>query len=147
MVEVLCCQHDDADHRAVARSFNLVLQERSQEADSLVMQANRARTVSARSLLALGLAILIVSGLIAQLDWTGWQPIGWAVIVGGGYLSLTHVGGLNDPRAWLVTAPALTFLLGYTELYFTNWFWVAIDVASIAALLSYAALEWRSEPE
>jgi hypothetical protein len=147
MVEVLCCQHDDAYHRAVARSFNLVLPKRSSEADSSVMHANRARPVFARSLLAIGLATLIVIGLLLQLDWDGWQPIGWAVILGGGYLSLTHPGGLEKQRAWLVAAPSAGFLLGYTVLYLTKPYWVAIDVASIAALLSYAALEWRSEPK
>lgn len=99
---------------------------------------------SARGLLAIGLAILIAFGLWQQLDWSGWQPIGWAVILGGGYLSLTHPGGLQQSRAWLVAAPTAGFLLGYTVLYLTKPYWVAIDVASIAALLSYAALEWRS---
>lgn len=100
---------------------------------------------SIRSLLALGLAILIVIGLMAQLDWSGWQPIGWAVIIGGGYLSLTHPGGLESSRSWLVAAPATGFLLGYTVLYLTKPYWIAIDVASIAAMLSYAALEWDTE--
>lgn len=104
-------------------------------------------TQSVRSLLAAGLAILIVFGLVAQLDWSGWQPIGWAVIIGGGYLSLTHPGGLESSRSWLVAAPAAGFLLGYTVLYLTKPYWVAIDVASIVALLSYAMLEWRSEPQ
>lgn len=102
-------------------------------------------TQSVRSLLAIGLAILIVFGLVAQLDWNGWQPIGWAVIIGGGYLSLTHPGGLEKPRAWLVAAPAAGFLLGYTVLFLTKPYWVAIDVASIVALLSYAVLEWSIE--
>jgi hypothetical protein len=104
-------------------------------------------TESVRSVLALGLAILIVIGLLLQLDWDGWQPIGWAVILGGGYLSLTHPGGLEKQRAWLVAAPAAGFLLGYTVLYLTKPYWLAIDVASIATLVSYAALEWRSESQ
>jgi hypothetical protein len=98
-----------------------------------------------RSLLAAGLAILIVVGLVTQLDWSGWQPIGSAVIIGGGYLSLTHPGGLEKPRAWLVAAPAAGFLLGYTVLYFTKPYWIAVDVASVAALLSYAVLECGTE--
>jgi hypothetical protein len=98
-----------------------------------------------RSSLSLGLATFIVIGLVLQLDWVGWQPIGWAVILGGGYLSLTHPGGLQQSRAWLVAAPAAGFLLGYTVLYLTKPYWVVIDMASIGALLSYAALEWRSE--
>jgi hypothetical protein len=97
-----------------------------------------------RSLLALGLATLIVIGLLLQLDWDGWQPIGWAVILGGGYLSLTHPGGLEKQRAWLVAAPAAGFLLGHTVLYLTKPYWLAIDVASIAALVLYAVFEWRS---
>jgi len=102
-------------------------------------------TKQSRSLIAFGLAILIVLGLVGQLDWSGWQPIGWAVIIGGSYLSLTHPGGLEKPRAWLVAAPAAGFLLGYTVLYLTKPYWVAIDVASIVALLSYAVLEWGTE--
>lgn len=98
-----------------------------------------------RSLIALGLAALIVFGLVAQLDWSGWQPIGWAVIIGGGYLSLTHPGGLESSRSWLVAAPAAGFLLGYTVLYLTKPYWIAIDVAAVAALLSYAVLEWGTE--
>ena len=102
-------------------------------------------TKQSRILIALGLAILIVIGLMAQLDWSGWQPIGWAVIIGGGYLSLTHPGGLESSRSWLVAAPAAGFLLGYTVLYLTKPYWIAIDVASVAALLSYAVLEWGTE--
>ena len=104
-------------------------------------------TQSVRSLLAAGLAILIAVGLVAQLDWSGWQPIGWAVIIGGGYLSLTHPGGLENSRSWLVAAPTAGFLLGYTVLYLTKPYWVAIDVASIVALLSYAVLEWGTEAQ
>lgn len=98
-----------------------------------------------RSIIAFGLAILIVFGLVSQLNWSGWQPIGWAVIIGGGYLSLTHPGGLESSRSWLVAAPAAGFLLGYTVLYLTKPYWIAIDVASVVALLSYAVLEWGTE--
>ena len=128
----------------MASSLSLVLQERPQETGLVNMQSNRARADVVRSLLALGLAILIAIGLLLQVDWDGWQPIGWAVILGGGYLSLIHPGGIEKPRAWLAAGPAVGFLLGYTVLYLTKPYWVAIDVASIAALLSYAAIEWRS---
>jgi hypothetical protein len=91
--------------------------------------------------------MLIVFGFVSQLDWSEWQPIGWAVIMGGGYLSLTHPGGLEQPRAWLVTAPTVGFLLGYTALHLTKPYWVAIDAASVLALIAYAALEWRADTQ
>lgn len=97
-----------------------------------------------RSLLATVAAGLIAFGMVSELNWSDWQPIGWAVIMIGGYLAITHPGGLEQPQAWLVGGPALGFLVGYTALRLTKPYWVAIDVASIAALMGYAALEWRS---
>lgn len=97
-----------------------------------------------RSLLAVAAAGLIVFGMVSQLNWSDWQPIVWAVIMIGGYLAITHPGGLEQSRAWLVGGPALGFLIGVTVLRLTKPYWLAIDVASIAALLSYAAIEWRS---
>jgi len=105
------------------------------------------RAKQSRSLLALGLAILIVFGMVSQLNWSDWQPIVWAVIMIGGYLAITHPGGFEQSRAWLVGGPAAGFLIGVTVLRLTNPYWLAIDVASIAALVSYAVLEWRSEPQ
>jgi hypothetical protein len=98
-----------------------------------------------RSLLAAVAAGLIVFGMVSQLNWSDWQPIGWAVIVIGGYLAVTHLGGLEQPQAWLVGGPALGFLVGYTALRLTKPYWLAIDVVSIAALALYAVLEWRSD--
>jgi hypothetical protein len=97
-----------------------------------------------RSLLAVAAASLIVFGMVMQLSWSDWQPIVWAVIMIGGYLAITHPGGLEQSRAWLVGGPAAGFLIGVTVLRLTKPYWLAIDVASIAALVSYAALEWRS---
>ena len=105
------------------------------------------RAKQSRSLLALGLAILIVFGMVSQLNWSDWQPIVWAVIMIGGYLAITHPGGFEQSRAWLVGGPAAGFLIGVTVLRLTKPYWLAIDVASIAALVSYAVLEWRSEPQ
>jgi hypothetical protein len=82
---------------------------------------------------------------VSQLNWSDWQPIVWAVIMIGGYLAITHPGGLEQSRAWLVGGPAAGFLIGVTVLRLTKPYWLAIDVASIAALMSYAALEWRSD--
>jgi hypothetical protein len=98
-----------------------------------------------RSLLAVAAASLIVFGMVMQLSWSDWQPIVWAVIMIGGYLAITHPGGLEQSRAWLVGGPAAGFLIGVTVLRLTKPYWLAIDVASIAALMSYAALEWRSD--
>ena len=103
-------------------------------------------TKQIRSLLSVVAASLIVFGMVMQLSWSDWQPIVWAVIMIGGYLAITHPGGLEQSRAWLVGGPALGFLIGVTVLGLTKPYWLAIDVASIAALVSYAALEWRSEP-
>ena len=100
-----------------------------------------------RSLLSAVAAGLIVFGMVSQLNWSDWQPIGWAVIVIGGYLAVTHPGGLEQLQAWLVGGPALGFLVGYTALRLTKPYWLAIDVASIAALALYAVLEWRSNPK
>ena len=102
-------------------------------------------TKQVRSLLAAAAASLIAFGMVSQLNWSDWQPIVWAVIMIGGYLAVTHPGGLEQSRAWLVGGPTAGFLIGVTVLRLTKPYWVAIDVASIAALLSYAALEWRSE--
>ena len=104
-------------------------------------------TKQVRTLLAMSAAGLIAFGMVSQLNWSDWQPIVWAVIMIGGYLAVTHPGGLEKSRAWLVGGPAAGFLIGATVLRLTKPYWVAIDVASIAALLSYAALEWRSEPK
>ena len=98
-----------------------------------------------RSLLAVATAGLIVFGMVSQLNWSDWQPIVWAVIMIGGYLAVTHSGGLEQPQAWLVGGPAAGFLIGVTVLRLTKPYWLAIDVVSIAALVSYAALEWRSD--
>ena len=98
-----------------------------------------------RSLLAVATAGLIVFGMVSQLNWSDWQPIVWAVIMIGGYLAVTHSGGLEQPQAWLVGGPAAGFLIGVTVLRLTKPYWLAIDVASIVALLIYAALEWRSD--
>ena len=97
-----------------------------------------------RSLLAVAAASLIVFGMVMQLSWSDWQPIVWAVIMIGGYLAITHPGGLEQSRAWLVGGPAAGFLIGVTVLRLTKPYWLAIDVASIAALVLYAVLEWRS---
>ena len=97
------------------------------------------------SLLAVATAGLIVFGMVSQLNWSDWQPIVWAVIMIGGYLAVTHPGGLEQSQAWLVGGPALGFLIGVTALRLTKPYWLAIDVASIVALLIYAALEWRSD--
>ena len=104
------------------------------------------RNVQIRSLLAALAAGLISFGMVSQLNWSDWQPIGWAVIMIGGYLAVTHPGGIEHRQAWLVGGPALGFLIGYTALRLTKPYWLAIDVASIAALALYAALEWRSSP-
>jgi hypothetical protein len=101
-------------------------------------------TKQVRSLLAVAAAGLIVLGMVSQLNWSDWQPIVWAVIMIGGYLAVTHPGGLEQPQAWLVSGPALGFLIGYTALRLTKPYWLAIDVASLAALALYAVLEWRS---
>ena len=101
-------------------------------------------TKQVRSLIAVAAAGLIAFGMMSQLNWSDWQPIGWAVIMIGGYLAVTHPGGLEQPQAWLVSGPALGFLIGYTALRLTKPYWLAIDVASIAALALYAVLEWRS---
>lgn len=98
-----------------------------------------------RSLLAVVAAGLIAFGMVSQLNWSDWQPIGWAVIMIGGYLAVTHQGGLEQPQAWLVGGPALAFLIGYTALRLTKPYWLAIDVVSIVALVLYAVLEWRSD--
>lgn len=102
-------------------------------------------TKQVRSLLAIAAAGLIVFGMVSQLNWSDWQPIVWAVIMIGGYLAVTHSGGLEQPQAWLVGGPAAGFLIGVTVLRLTKPYWLAIDVASIVALLIYAALEWRSD--
>ena len=104
-------------------------------------------TKQVRSLLAIAAAGLIVFGMVSQLNWSDWQPIVWAVIMIGGYLAITHPGGLEQPQAWLVGGPAAGFLIGVTVLRLTKPYWLAIDVASIAALVSYAVLEWRSSSE
>ena len=104
-------------------------------------------TKQVRSLLAVAAAGLIVFGMVSQLSWSDWQPIVWAVIMIGGYLAITHPGGLEQPQAWLVGGPAAGFLIGVTVLRLTKPYWLAIDVASIAALVSYAVLEWRSSSE
>jgi hypothetical protein len=98
-----------------------------------------------RSLLAAAAAGLIVFGMVSQLNWSDWQPIVWAVIMIGGYLAFTHPGGFEHTQAWLVGGPAAGFLIGVTVLRLTKPYWLAINVASIAALMSYAALEWRSD--
>ena len=98
-----------------------------------------------RSLFAVVTAGLIVFGMVSQLSWSDWQPIVWAVIMIGGYLAVTHPGGFEQSQAWLVGGPALGFLIGVTALRLTKPYWLAIDVASIVALLIYAALEWRSD--
>lgn len=101
-------------------------------------------TIALRSLLALATATLIAFGMVAQLDWLGWQPIGWAVIMASGYLAVTHSEGFKQQRVWLVAGPAASFLLGYTALNLAKPVWIAIDSLSIVALAVYAALEWRT---
>ena len=102
-------------------------------------------TKQVRSLLAVAAAGLIVFGMVSQLSWSDWQPIVWAVIMIGGFLAFTHPGGFQQSRAWLVGGPALGFLIGVTVLRLTKPYWLAIDMVSIAALISYGWLEWRSD--
>ena len=99
----------------------------------------------ARSLLVVAAAGLIVFGVVSQLNWSDWQPIVWAVITIGGYLAITHPGGFEQTRVWLVGGPAVGFLIGVTALRLTKPYWLAIDMISIAALISYGWLEWRSD--
>lgn len=100
-----------------------------------------------RALVALGLAALIAYGMAAGHTWEEWQVIGWAVILGGGWLAITT--NHYDDQLELITAgaPAATFLAGYTILYWKLPIWQLIDVAAIGCflLVAYMNATKRSE--
>ncbi len=93
-----------------------------------------------RAALALGLAALITYGLLASLSWDEWQPIGWCVILGGGYLAITSPGGNARGQTWAAALPALTFFVGYTVFYWELATWQVVDAASICCFLAVAYL-------
>ena len=90
--------------------------------------------------LALGLAALIAYGLSSSLSWSEWQPIGWCVILGGGYLAITAPSGSARGEAWAAAIPALTFFAGYTFFYWELATWQVVDAASICCFLAAAYL-------
>jgi hypothetical protein len=93
-----------------------------------------------RATLALGLAALIAYGLSASLSWDEWQPIGWCVILGGGFLAITTPGGSARAATWAAAMPALTFFAGYTFFYWELTTWQVVDAASICCFLAAAYL-------
>ena len=93
-----------------------------------------------RAGLAICLAALIAYGLAASLSWDEWQPIGWCVILGGGYLAATTPGGSAQGEAWVAAAPALTFFAGYTFFYWELATWQVVDAAAICCFLASAFL-------
>ncbi len=93
-----------------------------------------------RAGVALSLAALIAFGLLSQLSWDEWQPIGWIVIAGGGALAFTNPGGTGRVETWLAALPALTFFAGYTVFYWRLPTWQIIDAASICCFLAAAYL-------
>ena len=92
---------------------------------------------------ALSLAALIAFGLLSQLSWDEWQPIGWIVIAGGGALAFTHPGGTERIETWLAALPALTFFAGYTIFYWRLPTWQIVDILSIASFIGYAVITLR----
>ena len=93
-----------------------------------------------RASISLALAALIAFGLLSQLSWDEWQPIGWIVIVGGGALAFTNPGGAERFETWLAALPALTFFAGYTIFYWRLPTWQVVDAASICCFLAAAYL-------
>jgi hypothetical protein len=91
-----------------------------------------------RALVSLGLAGLIVFGVVAGLTWEEWQVIGWVVILGGGVLALTISRDDDQLEAIASGAPAATFLAGYTVFYWNLPIWQLIDVAAIGCFLLVA---------
>ena len=98
-----------------------------------------------RVLISAGMAMLIIGGLAAGLDWSAWQAVSWIVVLGGLYLSFTHRGGVSDQSAWLVLAPSLTFLVGSTLFRWGRETWQTIDVTAIFAFIAYAVI--HREPQ
>lgn len=88
-----------------------------------------------RVFVSLGLAGLIVFGIVAGLTWEEWQVIGWMVILGGGVLALTTSRDDDQLEAIASGAPAATFLAGYTVFYWNLPIWQLIDVAAIGCFL------------
>jgi len=96
-----------------------------------------------RASTSLALAALIAFGLLSQLSWDEWQPIGWIVIAGGGALAFTNPGGTERFETWLAALPALTFFAGYTIFYWRLPTWQMVDILSIGSYVGYAVITLR----
>ena len=96
-----------------------------------------------RACAALILAVLIAYGVGSQLSWEEWQPIGWAVILGGGVLSVTGTRGGRDLERLLAATPSLTFLAGYTVFYWKASTWQVVDILAICCFIGAAIVNLR----